>query len=151
MKKSIMPLLTAIPAVLPVSQQRLFIGRGFLWEQKHTHRLVQTYRPEFRPYMEPTAAYRLARRLEDAPFPLSALARFTRWDVPFNPVRPLPPVGGLPRWHGIEPNEMDVWLPLGERVGMHVFWKDQGWRHRAIAGRDRLVKLHVPRSCGQPE
>src|SRR6218665_400456 len=32
---------------VPVSQQRLFIGRGFLWEQKHTHRLVQTYRPEF--------------------------------------------------------------------------------------------------------
>jgi len=23
---------------VPVSQQRLFIGRGFLWEQKHTHR-----------------------------------------------------------------------------------------------------------------
>jgi len=44
-----------------VSQQRLFIGRGFLWEQKHTHRLMQTYRPEFRPYVESTTAYRLAR------------------------------------------------------------------------------------------
>ena len=33
---------------VPVSQQRLFVGRGFLWEQKHTHRLMQTYRPEFR-------------------------------------------------------------------------------------------------------
>jgi len=100
---------------VPVSQQRLFIGRGFLWEQKHTHRLVQTYRPEFRPYVEPTTVYRLARRLEerleDAPFPLSRLASLTRWDMPFNPVRPLPPVGGLPRLHGIEPDEGDVWLP----------------------------------------
>ncbi len=50
---------------VPVSQQRLFVGRGFLWEQKHTHRLMQTYRPEFRRYVELTPAYRLARRLEE--------------------------------------------------------------------------------------
>ena len=25
---------------VPVSQQRLFIGRGFRWEQRHTHRLT---------------------------------------------------------------------------------------------------------------
>ncbi|MHA5666567.1 type IV conjugative transfer system coupling protein TraD, partial [Pseudomonas aeruginosa] len=71
---------------VPVSQQRLFIGRGFLWEQKHTHRLMQTYRPEFRRYVEPTPAYRLARRLEErlefAPFPLSRLSALTGWDVP---------------------------------------------------------------------
>src|SRR3989344_4787085 len=63
---------------VPVSQQRLFVGRGFLWEQKHTHRLMQTYRPEFRRYVEPTPAYQLARRLEEllefAPFPLSRLS-----------------------------------------------------------------------------
>ncbi|CAB3647886.1 type IV conjugative transfer system coupling protein TraD [Achromobacter pestifer] len=106
---------------VPVSQQRLFIGRGFRWDQRHTHRLMQTYRPEFRRYVEPTVAYRLARHLEErlefAPFPLSRLARTLRWDSPLNPVRPLPPVGGMPRLHGIEPNEVDVTLPLGERVG----------------------------------
>jgi hypothetical protein len=77
---------------VPVSQQRLFVGRGFLWEQKHTHRLMQTYRPEFRRYVEPTPAYRLARRLEErlefAPFPLSRLPALTGWDVPFNPRAP---------------------------------------------------------------
>jgi len=82
---------------------------------------VQTYRPEFRRYVEPTPTYRLARRFEErlefVPFPFSSLSRITRWDTPLNPVRPLPPVGGLPRLHGIEPNEADVWLPLGERVG----------------------------------
>ena len=50
---------------VPVSQQRLFVGQGFRWEQRHTHRLMQTYRPEFRRYVEPTAIYRAARRLEE--------------------------------------------------------------------------------------
>ena len=121
---------------VPVSQQRLFVGRGFLWEQKHTHRLMQTYRPEFRRYVEPTPAYRLARRLEErlefAPFPLSRLSKLTGWDVPFNPVRPLPPVGGLPRLHGIEPDEVDVSLPLGERVG-----------HSLVLGTTRVGKTRL--------
>jgi hypothetical protein len=65
---------------VPVSELRLFVGRGFRWEQRHTHRLMQTYRPEFRRYVEPTAIYRLVRRLEErlefAPFPhLDAGAR----------------------------------------------------------------------------
>ena len=121
---------------VPVSQQRLFIGRGFLWEQKHTHRLMQTYRPEFRRYVEPTLAYQFARRLEErlefAPFPLSRIADLTRWDVAFNPVRPLPPVGGLPRLHGIEPEEVDVSLPLGERVG-----------HSLVLGTTRVGKTRL--------
>ncbi|WP_269495604.1 type IV conjugative transfer system coupling protein TraD [Castellaniella sp. S9] len=121
---------------VPVSQQRLFIGKGFLWEQKHTHRLTQTYRPDFRRYVEPTSAYRLARRLEErlefAPFPLSHLAQLTAWDVPLNLVRPLPPVGGLPRLHGIEPHEVDVSLPLGERVG-----------HSLVLGTTRVGKTRL--------
>ncbi|MGO3130323.1 MAG: type IV conjugative transfer system coupling protein TraD [Alcaligenes sp.] len=121
---------------VPVSQQRLFIGKGFLWEQKHTHRLTQTYRPDFRRYVEPTSAYRLARRLEErlefAPFPLSRLVQLTAWDVPLNPVRPLPPVGGLPRLHGIEPHEIDVSLPLGERVG-----------HSLVLGTTRVGKTRL--------
>lgn len=121
---------------VPVSQQRLFVGRGFLWEQKHTHRLMQTYRPEFRRYVEPTPAYRLTRRLEErlefAPLPLSRLPKLTGWDAPFNPVRPLPPVGGLPRLHGIEPDEVDVSLPLGERVG-----------HSLVLGTTRVTAVRL--------
>ncbi|UBT80412.1 type IV conjugative transfer system coupling protein TraD [Pseudomonas amygdali] len=121
---------------VPVSQQRLFIGKGFLWEQKHTHRLMQTYRPEFRRHVEPTPAYVMARRMEErlefAPFPLSHLAKLTSWDIPLNPVRPLPPVGGLPRLHGIEPDEVDVSLPLGERVG-----------HSLVLGTTRVGKTRL--------
>ncbi|MGD9730115.1 MAG: conjugative coupling factor TraD, PFGI-1 class, partial [Nitrospiraceae bacterium] len=121
---------------IPVSQQRLFLGRGFRWDQRHTHRLMQTYRPEFRHHVEPTSLYRMARRLEeqleDAPFPLSLLPRATSWDHALNPVRPLPPVGGLPRLHGIEPREIDVSLPLGERVG-----------HTLVLGTTRVGKTRL--------
>src|SRR5690554_5306408 len=121
---------------VPVSAQRLFIGRGFRWEQRHTHRLVQTYRPEFRRYVEPPALQRLTRRLETrlefAPPPLARLARLLAWDSPLNPVRPLPPLGGLPRLHGIEPQEVDVSLPLGERVG-----------HSLVLGTTRVGKTRL--------
>ncbi len=121
---------------VPVSRQRLFIGRGFRWDQRHTHRLMQTYRPEFRRYVEPTPIYRLARRVEErlefAPFPLSKLARVVAWDNPLNPARPLPPVGGMPRLHGIEPHEIDVTLPLGERVG-----------HSLVLGTTRVGKTRL--------
>ena len=100
---------------IPVSQERLFLGRGFCWEPHHTHRLLQTYRPEFRQYVETPWRLRCARhleqRLEFAPHPLSYLARLTAWDHPLNPVRPLPAVGGLPRLHGVEPHEVEVSLP----------------------------------------
>ncbi|UOB57014.1 type IV conjugative transfer system coupling protein TraD [Burkholderia pyrrocinia] len=131
-----LPRYTMSSRQVPVSQQRLFLGKGFRWEQRHTHRLMQTYRPEFRRYVEPTTTYRLARRLEQrlefAPFPLSQLARVTAWDSVLNPLRPLPPVGGLPRLHGIEPNEADVTLPLGERVG-----------HTLVLGTTRVGKTRL--------
>ncbi|MCD9007468.1 type IV conjugative transfer system coupling protein TraD [Luteimonas sp. XNQY3] len=121
---------------VPVSRQRLFIGRGFRWDQRHTHRLMQTYRPEFRRYVEPTALQRAARqleaRLEFAPAPFSSLAKLLSWDSPLNPVRPLPPVGGIPRLHGIEPHETDVTLPLGERVG-----------HSLVVGTTRVGKTRL--------
>ena len=96
---------------------------------------MQTYRPEFRRYVEPTPAYRLTRRLEErlefAPLPL-APAEAHRLGRAFQPVRPLPPVGGLPRLHGIEPDEVDVSLPLGERVG-----------HSLVLGTTRVGKTRL--------
>ncbi|MFJ4346334.1 type IV conjugative transfer system coupling protein TraD [Pseudomonas sp. NPDC089401] len=119
-----------------VSQQRLFLGRGFRWDQRHTHRLLQTYRPEFRRYVELPAWVQALRqlevRLEFTPYPLRNLPRLTRWDHPLNPARPLPPVGGLPRLHGIEPREVDVTLPLSERVG-----------HTLVLGTTRVGKTRL--------
>lgn len=121
---------------IPASNERLFIGKGFRWEQKHTQRLVDTYLPQYAPYVEPSEwtnrARRLEARLEFAPFPLTLLAKATAWDNAANPFRPLPPVGGLPRLHGIEPEEHDVTLPLGERVG-----------HTIVLGTTRVGKTRL--------
>ena len=121
---------------VPVSNRRLFIGIGFKWEQRHTQRLMQTYRPEFRRYVEPTALFQAARRIEErmeyARFPLSVIPKLTSWDSPLNPVRPLPPVGGSARLHGVEPNEVEVALALGERVG-----------HSLILGATRVGKTRL--------
>ena len=121
---------------IPVSNHRLFVGRGFRWDQRHTHRLLQTYRPEFRQYVEPSQLYQMARslekRLEFAPHPLCQLPILIGWDSPLNPVRPLPPVGGLPRLHGVDPQEVDVTLPLAERVG-----------HTLVLGTTRVGKTRL--------
>lgn len=121
---------------MPVSNERLFIGKGFRWTQKHTQRLMDTYLPKYAEYVEPTSIYSLARRIEErlefAPFPLRLLTKANSWNVAINPVRPLPPVGGLPRLHGIEPHEIDVSLPLGERVG-----------HSLVLGTTRVGKTRL--------
>ena len=121
---------------IPVSKERLFIGKGFRWTQKHTQRLMDTYLPKYAEYVEPTSIYRAARRLEErlefAPFPLKMLSKVTTWNIALNPARPLPPVGGLPRLHGIEPHEGDVSLPLGERVG-----------HSLVLGTTRVGKTRL--------
>jgi len=121
---------------IPVSHQRLFLGRGFQWGQRHTHRLAQTYKPEFRRYVEMPFYWHWARRfesrLEFCSKYLAWLAKVSRWDSPLNPARPLPPVGGMARLHGIEPHEVDVTLPLGERVG-----------HTLILGTTRVGKTRL--------
>lgn len=131
-----LPRYTMASRDIPVSNHDLFLGRGFRWEPRHTQRLQQTYRPECRRYVEPGPAFLLARRLEHrlefAPPPLKLLARITSWDSPLNPVRPLPPVGGLARLHGIEPQEVDVRLPLRERVG-----------HTLVLGTTRVGKTRL--------
>jgi len=131
-----LPHYTMTSAEMPISNERLFIGKGFRWTQKHTQRLADTYLPQFAPYVEPSPLYQRARRLEErlefAPFPLSVLAKATSWDSSWNPARPLPPVGGLPRLHGIEPEEHDVSLPLGERPG-----------HTLVLGTTRVGKTRL--------
>lgn len=121
---------------IPVSRKYLFMGRGFRWTRLHTQRLVEAQDPAVAHYVDQPTHYRLARglerRLEHAPFPLSTLARVTAWDNAFNPLRPLPPVGGSTLLHGVEPDEMEVSLPLGERVG-----------HTLVLGTTRVGKTRL--------
>ena len=80
---------------IPCSAERLFLGRGFRWDQRHTQRLCEARLPENQSLLEPGM---LRRYLQDSSKELSAL-------------------GGDPAIHGVEPAEADVWMNLSERVG----------------------------------
>jgi conjugative coupling factor TraD (TOL family) len=120
---------------IPLSRRKLFLGRGFRWTQKHTQRLRDTIRPEVQRYVQPGALYQWARRKEVAwesiPI-LSLLANLLRVRAWWNPLAPLPAVGGKPALHAVEPDEQDVWMDLGERVG-----------HTLVLGTTRVGKTRL--------
>lgn len=120
---------------IPVSRNKLFLGRGFRWGQKHTQRLRDTMRPQARPYVEPGPLYEWARRQEirwEHSKIFSPLAKLLSKRSPWNPLAPLPPVGGNPALHGVEPDEQDVWMDLVERVG-----------HALVLGTTRVGKTRL--------
>ncbi len=120
---------------IPLSSHKLFLGKGFRWTQKHTQRLRDTLRPEVQHYVQPGALYRWARRKEvawESIPPLSLVARFLRSRGWWNPLAPLPPVGGKPALHAVEPDEQDVWMDIGERVG-----------HTLVLGTTRVGKTRL--------
>ncbi len=120
---------------VPVSKNRLFIGKGFRWTQKHTQRLRDTFRPSARKYIEPGPWYQWARQKETewehAPF-LQHISKYFSLNKWWNPFRPLPPVGGSAVLHGVEPDEKDIWMNLGERVG-----------HTVVLGTTRVGKTRL--------
>jgi conjugative coupling factor TraD (TOL family) len=130
-----MPEYVVEPKNIPVSRRHLFLGKGFLWRQQHTQRLRDTLNPKVRHYVEPSALYRWARRMESQwehlP-PLNKVAELLRSNSPWNPVRPLPPVGGKPQIHAVEMKERDVTMDLRERVG-----------HTLVLGTTRVGKTRL--------
>ena len=120
---------------IPLSHHKLFLGKGFRWSQKHTQRLRDTIRPEVQHYVQPGSLYQWARRKEVAweSIPLLNLAAsFLRSRGWWNPLAPLPPVGGKPALHAVEPDEQDVWMDIGERVG-----------HTLVLGTTRVGKTRL--------
>lgn len=125
------------PNQIPVSKRTLFIGVGFRWTQKHTQRLLDTLEPRNEKYITPGWAFRQARKLENFfdhfkafAFVVTLLSSSSRW----NPVAPLPPVGGNPAIHavGMPEGEEPIRLPLGERVG-----------HTLVLGTTRVGKTRL--------
>ena len=120
---------------IPLSRHKLFLGKGFRWSQKHTQRLRDTLRPEVQHYVQPGYLYQWARRKEVAweSIPLlNLLACYLRSRGWWNPLAPLPAVGGKPALHAVEPDEQDVWMDIGERVG-----------HTLVLGTTRVGKTRL--------
>ncbi len=130
-----LPTYTLSSKRIPLSRRKLFLGRGFRWSQKHTQRLRDTLRPEAERYVQPGALYQWARRKEVAwelmPI-LGLLARLLRKRAWWNPLAPLPAVGGKSALHAVEPHEQDVWMDIGERVG-----------HTLVLGTTRVGKTRL--------
>lgn len=121
---------------IPVSDQRLFLGRGFLWGQQHTQRLIETQTPAAQRRLQPNIFCRWARhfevRFEHSPWARRwiRLAKTDRW---WNPARPDPPVGGNSCLHGVGlDDEGDVFVDLGDRVG-----------HTLVLGTTRVGKTRL--------
>ena len=130
-----MPAWTLHAERVPVSPRKLFLGRGFRWSPLHTQRLRDTLRPEVRHYLQPGVLYRWARRREIAWELMGLRGRITgvlRARAWWNPLAPLPPVGGNPALHAVEPCEQDAWMDLGERVG-----------HMLVLGTTRVGKTRL--------
>ena len=122
-------------AQIPVSRHKLFLGKGFRWTQQHTQRLRDTLKPEVQRYVQPGRLYQWARQKEVAweSIPvLSVLAKGLRSRSRWNPLAPLPAVGGKPALHAVEPLEQSVWMDLGERVG-----------HTLVLGTTRVGKTRL--------
>ena len=98
---------------IPWSAERLFLGRGFHWDQRHTQRLHETRLPEKRDLLRPG---------------------LTGWIA--ESVRPPSPeqsaVGGDPAIHGVEPAESDIWMDIRDRVG-----------HTLVLGTTRVGKTRL--------
>jgi len=120
---------------IPYSAKRLFIGRGFVWTQRHTQRIRDTLRPEVQRYIEQGPFYNWARRKE-VEWERYILLKYVAWYLSqpkwWNIAKPLPDVGGLPQLHAIEPQEQEMWMGEGERVG-----------HLVVLGTTRVGKTRL--------
>ncbi len=120
---------------IPVSTRKLFFGIGFSWNESHTQRLSDIEKhPRFR---EPSRSYQWARQFEiahETAFFLTPLVAFLQADSHFNPVRPLPPVGGSPAIHsvGLWEGEHPTYIDLADRVG-----------HTLVLGTTRVGKTRA--------
>lgn len=123
------------PDDIPVSKKVLFYGLGFDWTQRQTQRLKDTNDPNNRVYIEPSALYRFARRKEleweQDPI-LSHVAALFSSNSDFNPVRPLPDIGGDPQIHGVGGGEHAITSKLSERNG-----------HTLVLGTTRVGKTRL--------
>ena len=116
---------------IPWSHTEMFLGMGFWWGQQHTQRLYLARLPINKHLRARNDSYMWARQY-CRDHPGTRATTLLNWESKWNPVSPLPPVGGDPAIHGIEPNEREVWSAMSERVG-----------HMLVLGTTRVGKTRL--------
>ncbi len=102
---------------VPVYQDRLYIGTGFEWGQKHTQRYLDTFDDKYLPYIKKSEhhlARRVERMLRQVPV-LSVVAFFLKQTWVLNPWPPKAPLGGDVSLNGVEHRQHKVFLPKSDR------------------------------------
>lgn len=121
---------------IPLSRQKLFLGKGFQWTQTHSQRLVEARSPDGRRWIQPDWFYYWAREIElrhEHNPKMQWLLNMTRSSKWWNPAKPLPPVGGDPALHGVGvEDERDIWIDVGDRVA-----------HTLVLGTTRVGKTRL--------
>ena len=132
---------------IPVSVHALFLGRGFRWGERHTQRLHDCRRTRFRRFVEPgrLVGWAHACAAEPGAGGMARLGRLLAADVPGNPFRAPPPVGGSTWLHGVELKEERVRLPLGDRTGHTLVLGT------TQVGKTRLLELSVAQDIRRGE
>jgi conjugative coupling factor TraD (TOL family) len=104
---------------LPLSKNKLFLGKGFLWTAQHTQRLRDLDLDYNLHFKYPSRLKKWAREKEfvweNKSF-LKNIATLIKKDHWLNPFRPYPEIGGEPSIHGISDGEEDVAINLIERA-----------------------------------
>jgi conjugative coupling factor TraD (TOL family) len=113
-------------ASIPWSAHRLFLGRGFRWDQRHTQRLFEARQPVSQRLVQPSWWTHLL------------LGPASSGDAPAG-------LGGDPALHGVEPDESDIWMDLSERVG-HTLVLDT-----TRVGKTRLAELLIAQDIRRGE
>ena len=98
---------------IPWAADRLFVGRGFRWDQRHTQRMHEARLPLNQALLIPGMLSRAANLLRRSP-------------------RTIENASGDPALHGVEPTESDIWMDLGDRVG-----------HTLVLGTTRVGKTRL--------
>ncbi len=102
---------------VPLKKGLQYIGEGFSWEGRHTQRKCFINEVENETYQRKGTLYQWARGYEASH--QNYLAFLIKSNVPFNPLRALPDIGGKPWLHGLGEREKAVGLLESQRNG-HV-------------------------------
>ena len=106
---------------IPVSGRKLYLGRGFRWQARHTQRLRDCLQPDNTRFLRQPRGQALAQSIAVSleHHGLHTLASKLLADHVLNPFRPPPAVGGRPEIHGVGmwEGERRLYSPIGERVG----------------------------------
>ncbi len=114
-----MPVYAITSKELPLSKNKLFLGKGFLWTAQHTQRLRDldlNYNLHFK---YPSKIKSWARTKEfcwENKLFLQHIAKLLKKDHWLNPLRPYPDIGGEACIHGVSDSEQEVAINLIERA-----------------------------------